>query len=107
MKETVLKSKQEQDKLQGARSKLQFELSEQQRLAAELGRELTSVTEQLEAERQVNVDIREGDSDALEVCIMTIYSAAGSLSLSFSSELSVFILRSSNILHKMLLTRNL
>merc|ERR1712098_348886 len=32
-KETVLKSKQEQDKLQSANSKVQFELAEQQRLA--------------------------------------------------------------------------
>ena len=36
MRETVIKSKQEQDKLQGANTKIQFELAEQRRLASEL-----------------------------------------------------------------------
>ena len=51
MKTTVVKSKQEQDKLQSANTKVQFELAEQQRLAAELGREVEAATAKLEEER--------------------------------------------------------
>ena len=66
MRETVIKSKQEQDKLQGANTKIQFEMAEQQRLTAELGRELSSATEKLNEERRKVASIRDGESDALE-----------------------------------------
>ena len=66
MRETVIKSKQEQDKLQGANTKIQFEMAEQQRLAAELGRELTVATGKLEEERRKVASIQDGETDALE-----------------------------------------
>ena len=65
MKETVLKSKQEQDKLQGANTKIQFEMVEQKRLASELGRELSLATCKLEEERRKVASIKDGESDAL------------------------------------------
>jgi len=65
MKETTVKSKQEQDKLQTANSKLQFQLAEQQRLAAELGKEVGTVKGRLEEEQRSNSVHKEGDSDAL------------------------------------------
>ena len=65
MKEGTVKSKQEQDKLQAANTKLQFQLAEQQRLAAELGRELAGTETRLEEERRSHKAIRDGETDAL------------------------------------------
>ena len=65
MKDATVKSKQEQDKLQAANSKVQFELAEQQRLAAELGRELAATGTELEEERRSHKAIRDGETDAL------------------------------------------
>ena len=65
MKDATVKSKQEQDKLQAANSKVQFELAEQQRLAAELGRELANTEAKLEEERRSHKAIRTGETDAL------------------------------------------
>ena len=65
MKDATLKSKQEQDKLQAANSKVQFELAEQQRLAAELGRELANTEAKLVEERRNHKAIRDGETDAL------------------------------------------
>jgi len=58
MKETTLKSKQEQDKLQMGNSKLQFELAEQQRLAAELSK-------RLDEEQKQKMISKDGDDSLL------------------------------------------
>jgi chromosome segregation ATPase len=60
-----MKQVEEQEKLQAANTKLQFELAEQQRLAAELGRELTSTEARLEEERRSHQAVRDGETDAL------------------------------------------
>ena len=65
MKDATMKSKAEQDKLEAANSKVQFELADQQRLAGELGRELASTEARLVEERRSNKAIREGETDAL------------------------------------------
>ena len=62
----VMKSKQEQDKLQGSNSRTQFELAEAQRLAQELGRELDSDSRKLVEEGRTNVAVSSGESDTLK-----------------------------------------
>jgi len=57
MKETTVKSNQEQDKLQMANSKLSFELAEQQRLTAELKRELEVTKSKIEEEKTKNDEV--------------------------------------------------
>eukprot|EP00092_Neocalanus_flemingeri_P032334 GFUD01035153.1.p1 GENE.GFUD01035153.1~~GFUD01035153.1.p1 ORF type:complete len:1912 (+),score=653.09 GFUD01035153.1:74-5809(+) len=65
MKETTVKSKQEQDKLQMSNTKLRFELAEQQRLVAELGKEVGNAKNRLEEEQRLNIVPGDGESDAL------------------------------------------
>jgi len=66
MKDTTIKSKQEQDRLQMANSRLQFELSEQQRKATEVGRELEATKARLdEEERRKITGIDEDRTDLI------------------------------------------
>lgn len=74
MKETTVKSKKEQDKLQMSNSKLKFELAEQQRLAAELGKEVETGRTRLEEEKRINTDNRDGDDDELLMAERTLES---------------------------------
>ena len=61
MRETVIKSKQEQDKLQVANTKIQFEMAEQKRLASEL----TVAKSKLEHERRKMASIQEESERSL------------------------------------------
>jgi len=74
MKETTVKSKQEQDKLQMSNSKLKFELAEQQRLAAELGKEVETVRTRMEEEKRINTNNRDGDNEELLMAERTLAS---------------------------------
>ena len=60
MKETTVKSMQEQDMLQMANSKLKFELAEQQRIAAELEKKVSNTKAQVEEETKKNMVWKEG-----------------------------------------------
>ena len=65
MKEATVENRKEQDRLQAAKTKVQFELAEQQRVAADLGKDLMAVQSQLEEERKLNSAMSAGKTDAL------------------------------------------
>jgi len=65
MKETTVKSKQEQDRLQMANSKLKFELAEQQRVAAELEKKVANTKAQVEEETKKNMAGRSDENELL------------------------------------------
>ena len=65
MKDATVEGRKEQDRLQAANTKVQFELAEQQRVAADLGKDLMAVKSQLEEERKLNSAMSAGKTDAL------------------------------------------